>query len=108
MSNANYISYPVMLYCKRCGEMSYHNIEALSQRAAVTENLCFYQNQLEPLQTDRFFDLLKSNRHNFSSNLRACTFGNSLRHSATELTSFFRAPRVNQNDDESVDVNCQN
>ena len=43
MSNVNYISYPVMLYCKRCGEMSYHNIEALSQRAAVTENLCFYQ-----------------------------------------------------------------
>ena len=85
MSNANYISYPVMLYCKRCGEMSYHNIEALSQRAAVTENLCFYQNQLESLQTDRFFDLLKSNRHNVCSNLRACTFGNTLRHSATEI-----------------------
>ena len=39
--------------------MSYHNIEALSQRAAVTENLCFYENQLEALQTDRFFRLIK-------------------------------------------------
>ena len=46
-----------MLYCKRCAEISYHNIEALSQRAEVTENLWFYQNQLEALQTDLFFDL---------------------------------------------------
>ena len=79
------------LYCKRCAEISYHNIEALSQRAEVTENLSFYQNQLEALQTDLFFDL--SSKDNFWSNLRACTFGNTLRHSATELTSFFRAPR---------------
>ena len=45
-----------MLYCKQCAEISCHNIEALSQRAEVTENLCFYQNQLEALQTDLFFD----------------------------------------------------
>ena len=39
-----------MLYCKRCVEMLYHNIEAPSQCPEVTENLCFYQNQLEALQ----------------------------------------------------------
>ena len=46
-----------MLYCKRCAVMSYHNIEALSQGAEVSENLCFYQNRLEALQTDLFLEL---------------------------------------------------
>ena len=56
-----------------------------------------------------FFRLIKVEQTQLLlANLRACTFGNTLRHSATELTSFFRAPRENQNDDESVDVNCQN
>ena len=35
----------------------YHNIEVLSQRAEVTENLRFYQNRLEALQMDLFLEL---------------------------------------------------
>ena len=73
--------------------MSYHNIETLSQRAEVTENLCYYQNRLEALQTDLFLEL-SSTDNNFCSNLSAFTCGKTLGHSATELTSFFHATRT--------------